>query len=151
MDYSLKSFFFENDKYNNLLKDEIIIYLISIQILNALEYIHSMKISHRDIKFENILINSSTYEIKLIDFNVSKFIQGNENRATVIDNGICNSKLLIHLYLDQPKEINKIPIDSPDYFFYSDIYSFGVLLFFLSKRKIVENFNPIFSLYQKYK
>jgi serine/threonine protein kinase len=147
----LKNFFFDNDKYNSLLEDEVIVYLISIQILRALNYIHSLNISHRDIKFENIMINTSTYEIKLIDFNVSKLIKGNENRATIIDNGICSSKSLVPLLIENSNENDKIDIDSTDYFFYSDIYSFGVLLYLLSTRKITEKFNPIFSLYQNIK
>jgi len=41
---------------------------IFLQILSSIEKLHEGKIIHRDIKAENILINKSTKEIKLIDF-----------------------------------------------------------------------------------
>jgi len=44
-----------------------------IQLLESLEYIHNLDICHRDIKEENLVIDSSA-TIKLIDFQfASKF------------------------------------------------------------------------------
>lgn len=41
------------------------------QIIEALQYIHSQNVVHRDIKLDNILIDLSN-NIKLCDFGVSK-------------------------------------------------------------------------------
>ena len=41
------------------------------QILSGIEYIHKMKIAHRDIKSENIIIEQNTKLIKIIDFGLS--------------------------------------------------------------------------------
>ena len=47
------------------------------QIIEALQYIHSQNIVHRDIKLDNILIDLSN-NIKICDFGVSKHIKKNE-------------------------------------------------------------------------
>lgn len=49
-------------------------------LLNAISYMHSLGIAHRDIKYENILFASEDQcaEIKLIDFGLSKFFGLNE-------------------------------------------------------------------------
>lgn len=48
---------------------------ISKQILNALEYVHSLRLIHCDLKPENILIKSySRCEVKVIDFGSSCFV-----------------------------------------------------------------------------
>jgi len=49
--------------------------------LNAVSYMHSRKIAHRDLKFENILfVNQSPQsEIKLIDFGLSKAYGGSSH------------------------------------------------------------------------
>ena len=47
---------------------------ISKQILEALKHIHGLKICHRDLKPDNILMNSPT-DVKICDFGSAKVIQ----------------------------------------------------------------------------
>lgn len=44
------------------------------QIIEALNYLHSEGVCHRDIKFDNILYNELEGTIKIIDFGISKKI-----------------------------------------------------------------------------
>jgi len=49
------------------------------KLLNGLEYLHSLGIGHRDIKFENIMVSSTEDDAspKFIDFGLSKvFLYG---------------------------------------------------------------------------
>lgn len=48
-------------------------------LVSALNYIHKNNIVHRDIKPENILIEKSTNTLKLSDFGVSQFTQGDDD------------------------------------------------------------------------
>ncbi|OCK85138.1 Pkinase-domain-containing protein [Lepidopterella palustris CBS 459.81] len=64
-------------KYGNL--PESSAKLMARQILHALAYLHQKKITHRDIKPDNILIASmDPFEVKLSDFGLSKVVKNNE-------------------------------------------------------------------------
>jgi tRNA A-37 threonylcarbamoyl transferase component Bud32 len=84
--YIIQDFFpnsidlYEYMKCNSFCIKENIAKSLIKNILTILESIHNLGIIHRDLKPENILIknNSNKFEIKLIDFGLSRFISKNE-------------------------------------------------------------------------
>ncbi|BFZ15783.1 hypothetical protein BsWGS_18822 [Bradybaena similaris] len=85
-----------------------------IQIVMAVQYIHSKHILHRDLKTENVLLNKRNV-IKLGDFGISK----------ILDNTIDVAKTVVGTpsYLS-PELCQDIPYNSK-----SDIWAVGCLLF----------------------
>ena len=51
--------------------DEVTARFIARQLTSAVAHIHEMGIVHRDIKLENILVNTETKKVKLTDFGLS--------------------------------------------------------------------------------
>ena len=58
------------------LKEEVAKFLFH-QIITGVRYINSKNVLHRDIKLDNILLTSSG-DVKICDFGVSKLVQKNE-------------------------------------------------------------------------
>lgn len=56
---------------------------VLVQLCDALNYLHSNNIIHRDLKPENIMIDNSG-NVKLIDFNISRFSYNNKTNDTTI-------------------------------------------------------------------
>ncbi|KAM3447862.1 hypothetical protein MY3296_008317 [Beauveria thailandica] len=53
--------------------------VLSVQLLAVLRYLQNFNITHRDIKPDNILINSlEPLEVKLTDFGLSKMIDSDQ-------------------------------------------------------------------------
>lgn len=61
------------------------------QILSAVAYLHRMNIIHRDLKLENLLIETSTRTIKLCDFGFSKSLSS-AAAADELSRTYCGSK-----------------------------------------------------------
>ncbi|CAD8104040.1 unnamed protein product [Paramecium sonneborni] len=86
--------------------------IIGKQLTNAIAYLHSLQIIHRDLKLENILIDPQTMKIKLIDFGYS--IQTDKELSVQ-----CGT----HQYM-APELIKKQNYDNK-----VDIWACGVILF----------------------
>lgn len=120
---------------NNGNFDEKTARIIIKQVIEALLYIHDMKICHRDIKPSNILITNFP-EIKVSDFGLSKIMNSQNMCSTA-----CGTILF----------------SSPESFYgdydgaSSDIYSAGVVLYTILKGKVPWKSSNITKLVQEMK
>lgn len=58
----------------------LLVKLYSYQLLRSIAYIHAIGICHRDIKPQNVLVDTSTHILKLCDFGSAKqLIPGEPN------------------------------------------------------------------------
>jgi serine/threonine-protein kinase len=97
---------------------------IALDIARALEYIHSRKIIHRDIKPDNVHIDASG-KVKLMDFGIAK-AEGLHLTRTGFAVGTP--------YYMSPEQVRGEPATDS-----MDIYAFGILLFeLLTGQKPVE-------------
>lgn len=62
----------------------IYVKLYMYQLLRSLAHLHGLNICHRDIKPQNILLNTKTHEIKLCDFGSAKQLVSNEANVSYI-------------------------------------------------------------------
>ena len=89
--------------------------LLTEQILLALDHIHKKGILHCDVKPQNIMLLDNG-GIKLADFGIARFINGEENRESDIAVGT--------VYYISPEQASGKPLDGR-----SDLYSLGVMMY----------------------
>ena len=111
--YSLIKHYKKHSKYF----EEIDLWKISSEILSGLEYLHSQKIIHRDIKCLNLFITKDRH-IKIGDLGVSTITSG-------IDN-LHYTRVGTPLYIS-PELVKQKPYD-----YKTDIWSFGCSLYHLA-------------------
>jgi len=121
---------FKNQKNDERSTDYELIFNLSKDIINGLDYLHSdgIKIIHRDLKPENILLNEKN-EIKIADFGISKILHNDDDSTMTTNQGTKN-------YMS-PEIIN-----SKEYNFKTDVWSAGCVIFeliFLKVFKLIEN------------
>lgn len=94
--------------------------IISIiyEICSAMKYVHSKKIIHRDLKMQNILINSKKH-VNICDFGIANVLD-ETTISTITHNAGTMLFMAPEIYDQEQKITEKV-----------DVYSFGVILYFL--------------------
>ena len=73
---------FIQKRCNSLLEEDIILHFF-VQILLALQHVHSHLILHRDLKTQNILLDKHRMVVKIGDFGISKILSSKSKAYTV--------------------------------------------------------------------
>ena len=94
------------------------------QMLDAFAFAHQNGIAHRDVKPSNIFIEKNG-NVKILDFGIAKILGGDINLSTVV-----GAQMGTLMYMS-PEQIR----DSKDIDIRSDIYSLGVVLFYMINGK----------------
>ncbi len=91
-----------------------------IKVCNAVQYAHTNLVIHRDLKAQNILVNSE-HQIKILDFGVAKLIDPASTEITLIETQ--PGQRLWTPYYASPEQIREGVVSTT-----SDVYSIGVLM-----------------------
>ena len=114
--------FQKNVLKRNEISEQLLCYL-AFHILNGLNHCHKCKVTHFDIKPQNIIINEFL-EVKLIDFSVSvnySLIKSKKIKLPFRGTNFYIAPEVIKSKTVNVKDLNKI-----------DLYSFGVILYSLA-------------------
>lgn len=114
LDYSL----------SNLLKSKILSNTtkakIVLEIVHAMNHLHKQGMMHRDLKIENIMLNS-LFETKLVDFGLVKITEAALDGFSFVEDSL--TKGIGTLSYMSPEMANEEEYDNK-----TDVYSFGIVL-----------------------
>ena len=139
-------------KYNKAFSEEIVQYLM-YQIIEALNYIHSLKIIHRDLKLDNIMINFDTQydkhylnimkaKVKIIDFGFAIQLK-NDLTYSAVGSPINMDPIILKKF-SKNKVQNNLGYDEK-----ADIWSIGTVCYELLIGKAVFNAKTLNDLVEK--
>jgi len=109
-------------KVPNQRLDESLCKFIFRQLIKGMAYMHSKGYAHRDLKLDNILMDPSTKQIKIIDFGFS-LKASKDDRLNVY----CGTP---H-YMD-PDLVRKVPYNGPA----ADVWACGIILYIILVGKL---------------
>lgn len=95
-----------------------------LELISALRYLHSKDIAHRDLKLENLLLDTK-FVLKLSDFGFARKVSGlmemsPTDVATCLSNTFCGSAAYA-----SPEILTHLPYDPKQ----SDVWASGVILY----------------------
>ena len=118
-------------KNHNNIDEKLIIHIMK-HVLYGLHYLHSNNIMHRDIKPDNILMNSN-YDIKIIDFGIS---------AMIGDHKIFGDLATNFTQIGRPDYLcPEILNDTKKYDQKCDIFSLGYTIYYLMNHRLPSETN----------
>ncbi len=118
--------------------DEEATWMIAREVAKALQFAWNLsKVVHRDIKPSNIMINTDN-EVRLLDFGMAKQTGGEGTTITANNTGLGTPR-----YMSPEQYKNAKNVD-----FKTDIYSLGVTMYFLLKKKNPFSGNTFFEIYK---
>ena len=116
------------------------------QLLSAVKYLHENNVVHRDLKIENILIDSDG-NLKIIDFGLSNFYVSSLSDSSDSSLLVKLSTFCGSLYYAAPELLHGRPYFGPEV----DVWSLGVILYVLVSGKVPFDDEKLPMLHQKIK
>lgn len=134
VDYNLSEILKMN--INNTTKAKIV-----LEIVHTMDYLHKNGLIHRDLKIENIMVNS-LFETKLVDFGLVRISEAFVDGFSFVNDSL--TKGIGTLAYMSPEMVNKEDYDGK-----TDFYSFGIVLHFIFVGNIPEQTLKLNMIYMK--
>lgn len=116
----LQTFIKEKFKEKKRIQEAVVMHYF-VQVLQALQYIHTERILHRDLKTSNLFLMKSKRVVKLGDFGISRVLEGSIEAAITV--------------VGTPYYMSPEVCENKPYTFKSDVWSLGCVLYELCMLK----------------
>ena len=117
LEYNLKDFLM-NKKLDNTTKTKIV-----VEIAHGMAYLHKLGIIHRDLKIDNIILNSKL-NAKIVDFVLASISEYLFKQYSI-------EQYLFKQYSIEQEYMSPEMMNEEDYDCKTDVYSFGIFLYSL--------------------